>query len=115
MAGISQNYHWGWQVYPQEDLVIDIPADAVDSKSGEITMSFLNSERHRMSPPAEVQIWTDGHMAALLKREGLSDYYDEGEKVGFRGAVSFGHPSKVEMRFKRSHTRNLAIDEICFK
>lgn len=115
VAGISQNYHWGWQVYPQEDLVIDIPADAVDSKSGEITMSFLNSERHRMSPPAEVQIWTDGHMAALLKREGLSDYYDEGEKVGFRGAVSFGHPSKVEMRFKRSHTRNLAIDEICFK
>lgn len=115
VAGISQNYHWGWQIYPQEDLWIEIPASAVDGKGGEFSMSFLNSERHRMAPPKEIQVWTDGHMSAVLKREGLTEYFDEGEKVGFRGAVSFAHPTKVELHFVKSHTRNLAIDEIYFK
>ena len=115
VAGISQNYHWGWQVYPQQGLVIELPAEVVAGKSGEMTMAFLNSERHRMTPPSSVQIWADDHIITTLRREGLSNYSDEGERVSFKGTVSFGHPSKVEVRFDASHTRNLAIDEIFFR
>ena len=115
VAGISQNYHWGWQIYPQQDLVIDLPADVVAGKSGEMTMAFLNSERHRMAPPAEVEIWADDRMLCTLRREGLSNYFDEGERVIFKGNVGFGRPSRVQVRFKPAHTRNLAIDEIFFR
>jgi len=115
VAGISQNYHWGWQIYPQQDLVIDLPADVVAGKSGEMTMAFLNSERHRMARPADVEIWADDRLVCSLRREGLSNYFDEGERVIFKGTVGFGRPAKVEVRFTPAHTRNLAIDEIFFR
>lgn len=115
VSGISQNYHWGWQIYPQQELQISLPADALAGKSGEFTLAFLNSERHRMSPPKAVEVWVDGRKTTALRREGITDYCDEGEKVIFRGATSFGHPETVELRFVPSHTRNLAIDEIYFR
>ena len=37
-----------------------------------------------------------------------------GEKVVFKGAVGFGRPEVVELRFIPSHTRNVGIDEIYF-
>ena len=114
VAGISQNYHWGWQIYPQKDLVIELPADVLSGKSGEFTISFLNSERHRMAPPKSVEVWADGRSMGVLRREGLVDYVDEGEKVVFKGAVGFGRPEVVELRFIPSHTRNVGIDEIYF-
>ncbi len=115
VAGISQNYHWGWQVYPQKDLVIELPADVFTAKSGEFTISFLNSERHRMSPPKSVEVWADGRSIGVLRREGIVDYVDEGEKVTFKGTAAFGRPEKVELRVIPSHTRNVGIDEIYFK
>lgn len=116
IAGISQNYHWGWQIFPQQKgLVIELPAEAVAGKSGEFFMAFLNSERHRMAPPKFVEIWADGRNVGVLRREGLIDYYDEGEKVVFRGLASFGHPEHVELRVIPSHTRNVGIDQIYFK
>ena len=115
VAGISQNYHWGWQIYPQKDLIIELPAEVLAGKAGEFTISFLNSERHRMAPPKSVEIWADGRSVGVLRREGLADYVDEGEKVVFKGAVGFGRPEVVEMRFIPSHTRNVGIDEIYFQ
>ena len=115
VAGISQNYHWGWQVYPQKDLVIELPADVLAGKSGEFTISFLNSERHRMAPPKSVEVWADDRSIGVLRREGLVDYVDEGEKVVFKGAIGFSRPEHVELRFVASHTRNVGIDEIYFQ
>ena len=115
VAGISQNYHWGWQIYPQKDLVIELPAQLFQGQSGEFTISFLNSERHRMAPPKSVEVWADGRNVGVLRREGLVDYVDEGEKVTFKGAAGFGRPETVELRFIPSHTRNVGIDEIYFK
>jgi len=114
VVGISQNYHWGWQIYPQQDLVIELPADALSGHSGEFLISFLNSERHRMSPPKAVEVWADDRLVSRLNREGFTDYFDEGEKVNLRGIAAFGRVSKVELRIVPSHTRNLAIDEIFF-
>lgn len=114
VAGISQNYHWGWQIYPQTDCYIELPVAAVAGKNGEMTISFLNSERHRMSPPAAVEIWADDRLIATLRREGLGNYFDEGERVIYKGAVGFGRPSRVEVRLKESHARNFGIDEIFF-
>ena len=87
----------------------------VEGKSGEFAIAFLNSERHRMAPPKSVEVWADDRNVGVLRREGLSDYLDEGEKVIYRGVASFGHPSTVELRFIASHTRNVGIDEIVFK
>lgn len=78
-------------------------------------MSFLNSERHRMAPPKSVEVWADGRNVGVLRREGLVDYVDEGEKVTFKGTAGFGRPETVELRFIPSHTRNVGIDEIYFK
>jgi len=116
ISGISQNYHWGWQIYPQQnELVFELPPDAVAGKSGEFFTCFLNSERHRMAPPKAVEIWADGRMVGALQREGFIDYYDEGEKVVFRGLASFGRPEHVELRVIPSHTRNVGLDELYFK
>ncbi len=115
VAGISQNYHWGWQIYNQQDCYIELPVDAIAGKSGEMTISFLNSERHRMAPPAAVEIWADGRLSGTLRREGLGNYYDEGERVIFKGPIGFGRPSRVEVRLKPSYLRNFAIDEIFFR
>lgn len=115
VIGISQNYHWGWQVYPQKNLVVEIPPEAVSGKSGTVYVSFLNSERHRIAPPASIEIWADNRNVGLMRREGLIEYLDEGEKVIYQALVSFGRPQHVELRFIPSHTRNLAMDEIFFK
>jgi hypothetical protein len=115
VAGISQNYHWGWQIYPQKDLIIELPAEVFQGVSGEFTMSFLNSERHRMAPPKSVEVWADGRSVGVLRREGMVDYVDEGEKVIFKGTAGFGRPEKVELHIIPSHTRNVGIDEIYFK
>ena len=115
VAGISQNYHWGWQIYPQKDLMIELPAEVFQGVSGEFTMSFLNSERHRMAPPKSVEVWADGRSVGVLRREGMVDYVDEGEKVIFKGTAGFGRPEKVELHVIPSHTRNVGIDEIYFR
>jgi len=115
VSGISQNYHWGWQIYPQENFSIDLPVDAIAGKTGEMSIGFLNSERHRMAPPAAIDIYADDRLVANLRREGLGSYYDEGERVIFKGTVGFGLPRKVEIRMRASYSRNFAIDEIFFR
>ena len=114
--GISQNYHWGWNIFPQkDDITIDLPVDVLSGHSGTFTLGFFNSERHRMAPPKAVELWVDDRLAGVLRREGLSEYVDEGEKVVFRGQTSIGYPRKIELRLTASHTRNIGIDEIVFK
>ena len=115
VAGISQNYHWGWQIYPQEDFSIELPVEAISGKTGEMSIGFLNSERHRMAPPATVEVFADDRLVAQLRREGLGTYFDEGERIIFKGAVGFGLPRKAEIRLKASYARNFAIDEIFFR
>ena len=78
VAGISQNYHWGWQIFPQNGLVVELPAQCLAGQSGEFTIAFLNSERHRIAPPVSVEIWADGRNLGTLRREGITDYFDEG-------------------------------------
>jgi hypothetical protein len=80
-----------------------------------MTIAFLNSERHRMAPPASVDIWADDRMVGTLRREGLGNYFDEGERILFRGPVAFGRPGRVEVRLKASYSRNFGIDEIFFR
>ncbi len=115
VAGISQNYHWGWQIYRQEDCSIELPVEAISGKNGEMSIAFLNSERHRMSPPSAVEVWVDDRMVANLRREGLGLYFDEGERVIYKGTLGFGRPNKVEIRLKEAHARNFGIDEIFFR
>lgn len=115
VIGISQNYHWGWNVFPQKDLVVELPADALAGNSGELTVGFLHCERHRISPPFAIEVWVDGVNLGALRREGLADYVDEGERVVFRGNYAFASPSRVELRVVPSNTRDLAIDEVSFK
>ena len=54
-------------------------------------------------------------LSGTLRREGLGNYYDEGERVIFKGPIGFGRPSRVEVRLKPSYLRNFAIDEIFFR
>ena len=115
VAGISQNYHWGWQIYPQEDCFIELPIDPIAGKTGEMTIAFLNSDRHRMAPPSAVEIWADDRLAGTLRREGIGNYLDEGERVIFKGPVGFGRPNHVEVRLKSSYAKNFGIDEIFFR
>ena len=115
VAGISQNYHWGWQIYPQDNCSIELPVEAISGKTGEMSIAFLNSERHRMAPPAAVEIWADDRLLGTLRREGLGTYYDEGERVIFKGDIGFGMPRKVELKLRASYARNFAIDEIFFR
>ena len=113
VIGISQNYHWGWQIYPQENLVIELPAEALRGAT-EMVMGFLNYERHRMAPPADVELWADGRLIKSFHKESLNDRYDEGEKVVYRARISLPPVSHAELRFKpsRTHTKFFAIDEI---
>lgn len=113
VIGISQNYHWGWQIYPQNNLVIELPAEQLAGAS-EIVMAFLNYERHRLAPPSEVQLWADGVMVKAFHKESLSDWFDEGEKVVFRARFSMPPVHHAELRFvpSKTQTKFLAIDEI---
>ena len=36
VAGISQNYHWGWQIYPQADCYIELPGHGKKTTIGKI-------------------------------------------------------------------------------
>ena len=113
VIGISQNYHWGWQIYPQARLTIELPAESLRGAS-EIVLGFLNYERHRMAPPAEVELWCDGNLEATFHRESLADWFDEGEKVVYRARISLPPVNQAELRFSRSrsHAPYFAIDEI---
>ena len=68
-----------------------------------------------MSPPSAVEVWVDDRMVANLRREGLGLYFDEGERVIYKGTLGFGRPNKVEIRLKEAHARNFGIDEIFFR
>lgn len=112
VVGISQNYHWGWQIYPQKGLRIELPPEDLYQAHG-VSIAFLNCERHRMTPPRAVELWADGRLVSDVRREGLADSYDEGEKVIFRCGVSVPRDaSHVELRFIPSRSANLALDEI---
>ena len=112
VVGISQSYHWGWLVVPQDGLVIDIPADQIKDAT-EISIGFLNYERHRMAPPSEVSLWADGKQVKTLRRESSTDSYDEGERVVFQSKVTIPDAKRFEIRFTSSkRVDNVAIDEI---
>ena len=114
VLGISQNYHWGWQVFQQEGLVIELPADKIQDAI-HFAIAFLNLERHRMSPPKDVQIWADGQMKGRLLPEQDVSLLDEGEEVVFRGDADVSGSQSVELRFTPSNTRDLALEEILVK
>ena len=116
VVGISQSYHWGWLVLPQEGLVIELPAARIAGAT-EIVISFLNFERHRMAPPAEVTLWGDGKLVKTLRRDSSSDYYEEGERVVYHSYVQIPEASSYELRFapSKSHVTSFAIDEIFVK
>ena len=116
VIGISQSYHWGWDLMPQRDLSIELPADCLDGAS-EIIIGFLNFERHNMAPPAEVALWADGKLVKTLRRESALDYYEEGERVVFHSHIQVPEASSYELRLtqSKSHVRDLAIDEIIIK
>lgn len=113
VIGISQNYHWGWQIYPQAHLVIDLPAEKLRGAT-EIIMGFLNYERHRLAPPEEVELWADGNLVTSFHKESLTEWFDEGEKVVFRARISLPPVREAELRFmrSRSHTTFFGLDEI---
>ena len=113
VIGISQNYHWGWQIYPQSHLVIDLPAEKLRGAT-EIIMGFLNYERHRLAPPEEVELWADGNLVTTFHKESLTEWFDEGEKVVFRARISLPPVREAELRFmrSRSHTTFFGLDEI---
>ena len=112
VVGISQSYHWGWLVVPQDGLVIDIPADQIKDAT-EISIGFLNYERHRMAPPSEVSLWADGKQVKTLRRESSTDSYDEGERVVFQSKVTIPDAKRFEIRFTSSkRVDKVAIDEI---
>lgn len=116
VIGISQNYHWGWQIYPQARLTIDIPAEALRGAT-DIVMAFLNFERHKMAPPDQVELWADGRLVKTLHKESLTDWFDEGEKVVFRARISLPPVQQAELRFSRSRSLAacFAIDEIVIR
>ena len=116
VTGISQSYHWGWSVFPQEDLVIDLPADGIREAS-ELIIGFLNFERHNMAPPKEVTLWADGKLVKTLRRESATDAYEEGERVVYHSHVQLPDAASYELRFAPSQTRvkDVAIDEILAK
>lgn len=112
VMGISQNYHWGWAMYNQENLIITLPADKIqDAKN--IAIGFLNLERHRMSPPVCVDLWVDDELKFHMKTTTLNEYYDEGEVIILRHDIDLKGAQKVELRFEPSQrTKYLMIDEI---
>lgn len=111
VAGISKNYHWGWEIIPQKNLVIDIPIDAVRG-AHEYTMRFLNFERHRMTPPLDIDIVVDGKPAGKMKKQVASDYFDEGEVVTFSGRTVITPLHSLQLVFTASPSATVAIDEI---
>ena len=116
VIGISQSYHWGWEILPQDGLVIDLPADKIAGAS-EIVISFLNFERHRMAPPTEVTLWGDGKLIKTLRRDSSADWYEEGERVVFHSRVQLPGAMAYELRFapSKTHVKDFAIDEILVK
>lgn len=112
VMGISQNYHWGWAMYNQEKLVITLPAEKIQD-AHYIAMGFLNFEKHRMSPPAFVDIYVDGEMKYQIKKWDLNEYYDEGDVIIFRQNIDLKGAKSVELHFEPSEkTKFLMIDEI---
>ena len=112
VSGISQSYHWGWLIVPQQDLVIELPAEPLKDAT-EISIGFLNYERHRMAPPTEVSLWADGKLVKTLRRESSTDSYDEGERVVFQSRVQIPEARRYEIRFFSSkRVDTVAIDEI---
>ena len=97
-----------------ETQSIELPADKIQDAI-HYAIAFLNLERHRMSPPKDVQVWADGQLKGrLLPVEDVS-LLDEGEEVVFRGDADVSGAKSVELRFTPSHTRDLALEEILVK
>ena len=114
VTGISKNYHWGWQVVPQKNLVIEIPVETLRG-ARDFTANFLNFKRHRMSPPLDIQIVVDGKPAGKMTSTVSSDYYDEGEKVTFHGRSVISPLNSLELVITPSATATIAIDEIIIR
>ena len=111
VVGISRNYHWGWQIIPQKNLVIEIPVDKARGAHN-IQISFLNFVRHGMAPPNKIDIMVDGKLAGTLKRDISDEYLEDGEKVTFKGRFGMVPNNSLELVFDASNTPNVAIDEV---
>lgn len=111
VVGISRNYHWGWQIIPQKNLVIEIPVDKARGAHN-IQISFLNFVRHGMAPPNKIDIMVDGKLAGTLKRDISNEYLEDGEKVTFKGRFGMVPNNSLELVFDASNTPNVAIDEV---
>lgn len=114
VSGISKNYHWGWQIVPQKNLVIEIPIESVRG-AHDYSASFLNFKRHNMTPPLEVTIMVDGKPAGKMTKQVATDYFDEGEKVTFHGRAVLSPLNSLELVFTPSAGATVAIDEIYIK
>lgn len=115
VMGISQNYHWGWEIFKQDKLVIVLPAEKIQDGTI-ICMGFLNFERHRLSPPATVSVYIDDEKAYEIKADPSNPYFDEGDVVLYWQNINFKGANKVELHFEPSaKTPFLAIDEVWVK
>ena len=111
VTGISQNYHWGWEILPQDGLVIELPSEKLD-RPAMLYFAMMNFEQHRMSLPLDIALHVDGKLLAHVQREGLTEYVDDGEKIVYKLRIGRLKGSKVELVFHPSNKPNIAIDEI---
>ncbi|MBQ9184305.1 MAG: DUF4838 domain-containing protein [Bacteroidales bacterium] len=111
VTGISKNYHWGWQIVPQKNLVIEIPVDPIRG-AHDYTMTFLNFKKHNMTPPLEIEIVVDGKPAGKMTKMVATDYFDEGEKVTFHGRSVLSPLNSLQLVISPSASATVAIDEI---
>lgn len=112
VAGISQNYHWGWYVMRHKEITIEIPTENLTVPTV-ISLCVLNSNRHKIAPPQDIAVVVDDQVITHMKRQTIGDYFDEGEKIAYSARIGAVAGSKLELSItKVPNAPIIAIDEI---
>lgn len=110
VLGFDNDYHQGWHLSTNDDLHIEFDTQSIENAKS-ISFRFMVNKRHRMYPPQQIEIFTDGSLYKKI----TPDNKEKNGIVTVKTDIDLSGVQSVSLKIYRSPQQGrstLACDEI---
>lgn len=107
VPGIPNSYFYGWNIIPQQEISIKLPATGATS----LQMNFLSLLRHRIEVPSKIEIYLGDKLIAQYKPK--AEHKDGPQLIAWNEKLGNRiNKKEITLKIYSSGRYHIAIDEI---
>lgn len=113
--GLPSDYHCGWLISTNRELMINLPVKENKSITGELKVSFLHLPRHKIYVPQHVEVFKDDVSLGTLTIASINTD-KKGEIVEAKATINLQDAKQLTLKITSLQEKRtqVAIDEVSF-